>query len=66
MGAGIIFFGIFMHICRGLFYGSGIFPNLVLWLLGFLLYIFMMAEAFTVMYCHEVKWVIEQQLLYLI
>lgn len=30
MGAGIIFFGIFLHICRGLFYGSGIFPNMLL------------------------------------
>jgi len=47
VGAGLIFGGIFMHLYRGLVCGSGTFPNFILWLLGFILYFLMMAEAFT-------------------
>jgi ubiquinol-cytochrome c reductase cytochrome b/c1 subunit len=45
-GASMFFFAVYMHIFRGLYYGSYKAPREVLWLLGVIIYLLMMATAF--------------------
>jgi quinol-cytochrome oxidoreductase complex cytochrome b subunit len=45
-GASMFFLAVYMHIFRGLYYGSYKAPREVLWILGVLIYILMMATAF--------------------
>ncbi len=46
VGASMFFFAVYMHIFRGLYYGSYKAPREVLWILGVLIYLVMMATAF--------------------
>ena len=45
-GASAFFFIIYMHMYRGLLYGSHKKPRELVWILGMLLYVLLMAEAF--------------------
>ncbi|MDE2501227.1 MAG: cytochrome b N-terminal domain-containing protein, partial [Alphaproteobacteria bacterium] len=45
-GASMFFFAVYIHMFRGLYYGSYKAPREVLWLLGVLIYVLMMATAF--------------------
>jgi ubiquinol-cytochrome c reductase cytochrome b/c1 subunit len=45
-GASMFFFAVYMHIFRGLYYGSYKAPREVLWILGVIIYLLMMATAF--------------------
>jgi ubiquinol-cytochrome c reductase cytochrome b subunit len=45
-GASMFFLAVYIHIFRGLYYGSYKAPREVLWILGVLIYILMMAAAF--------------------
>jgi ubiquinol-cytochrome c reductase cytochrome b subunit len=45
-GASMFFLAVYMHIARGLYYGSYKAPREVLWLLGCVIYLLMMATAF--------------------
>ena len=46
VGASMIFVALYIHMFRGLMYGSHRSPRELIWLLGMLLYVAMMAEAF--------------------
>ena len=46
VGASMFFFAVYVHIFRGLFYGSYKAPREVLWMLGVIIFILMMATAF--------------------
>jgi ubiquinol-cytochrome c reductase cytochrome b subunit len=46
VGASMIFIALYLHMFRGLMYGSHRSPRELIWLLGMLLYVAMMAEAF--------------------
>ena len=46
VGASMFFFAVYVHIFRGLFYGSYKAPREVLWMLGVLIFLLMMATAF--------------------
>jgi len=46
VGASMFFFAVYIHIFRGLYYGSYKAPREVLWILGVIIYILMMATAF--------------------
>jgi len=46
VGASMFFLAVYIHIFRGLYYGSYKAPREVLWLLGVLIYLVMMATAF--------------------
>ena len=46
VGASFFFIAVYMHIARGLYYGSYKAPREVLWILGVLIYFLMMATAF--------------------
>ena len=46
-GASIFFIVVYLHMFRGLLYGSYKNPRELLWLVGMLLYLLLMAEAFT-------------------
>ena len=46
VGASMIFIALYIHMFRGLMYGSHKSPRELIWLLGMLLYVAMMAEAF--------------------
>jgi len=46
VGASMFFFAVYMHIARGLYYGSYKAPREVLWMLGVIILILMMATAF--------------------
>ena len=46
VGASMIFIALYIHMFRGLMYGSHKSPRELVWLLGMLLYVAMMAEAF--------------------
>ena len=46
VGASFFFIAVYMHIFRGLYYGSYKEPREVLWMLGVLIYLLMMATAF--------------------
>ena len=46
VGASMIFIALYIHMFRGLMYGSHRSPRELIWLLGMLLYVAMMAEAF--------------------
>jgi ubiquinol-cytochrome c reductase cytochrome b/c1 subunit len=46
VGASMFFVAVYMHIFRGLYYGSYKAPREVLWILGVLIYLAMMATAF--------------------
>jgi len=45
-GASMFFFAVYMHIFRGIYYGSYKAPREVLWILGVIIYLLMMATAF--------------------
>src|SRR5579871_4806290 len=45
-GASMFFLGLYIHIFRGMYYGSYKAPREVLWLLGFIIYLLSMATAF--------------------
>jgi ubiquinol-cytochrome c reductase cytochrome b subunit len=44
-GASMFFLAVYIHICRGLYYGSYKAPREVLWILGCVIYLLMMATA---------------------
>ena len=46
VGGSMFFFAVYVHIFRGLYYGSYKAPREVLWILGVLIYLVMMATAF--------------------
>ena len=45
-GASMFFFAVYVHIFRGIYYGSYKAPREVLWLLGIVIYLLMMATGF--------------------
>lgn len=45
-GASLFFFAVYLHIFRGLYYGSYKEPREVTWIIGILIYVAMMATAF--------------------
>jgi ubiquinol-cytochrome c reductase cytochrome b subunit len=45
-GASLFFFAVYLHIFRGLYYGSYKAPREVTWIVGMLIYVLMMATAF--------------------
>src|SRR5664279_5283640 len=45
-GASLFFFAVYIHILRGMYYGSYKAPREVLWILGIIIYVLMMATAF--------------------
>ena len=45
-GASLFFFAVYIHIFRGLYYGSYKAPREVLWILGVIIFLLMMATAF--------------------
>lgn len=45
-GASLFFFAVYMHIFRGLYYGSYKAPREVTWIIGMLIYLLMMGTAF--------------------
>jgi quinol-cytochrome oxidoreductase complex cytochrome b subunit len=45
-GASMFFFAVYIHMFRGLYYGSYKEPREIIWILGVLIYILMMATAF--------------------
>jgi len=45
-GASFFFLAVYMHISRGLYYGSYKAPREILWILGVIIYLLMMATAF--------------------
>jgi ubiquinol-cytochrome c reductase cytochrome b/c1 subunit len=46
VGASMFFLAVYLHIARGLYYGSYKAPREVLWVLGVIIYLLMMATAF--------------------
>ena len=46
VGASMFFFAVYVHIFRGLFYGSYKAPREVLWMLGVIIFVLMIATAF--------------------
>lgn len=46
VGASMFFLAVYVHIFRGLYYGSYKAPREILWILGVILYLLMMATAF--------------------
>jgi ubiquinol-cytochrome c reductase cytochrome b subunit len=46
VGASMFFFAVYMHIFRGLYFGSYKAPREILWMLGVIIFILMMATAF--------------------
>jgi ubiquinol-cytochrome c reductase cytochrome b subunit len=45
-GASLMFLAVYIHIFRGLYYGSYKAPREILWILGVIIYVLMMATAF--------------------
>ncbi|MCY4460451.1 MAG: cytochrome b N-terminal domain-containing protein [Albidovulum sp.] len=45
-GASLFFFAVYLHIFRGLYYGSYKSPREITWIIGMLIYLLMMATAF--------------------
>ncbi|WP_204314920.1 cytochrome b N-terminal domain-containing protein, partial [Klebsiella pneumoniae] len=45
-GASMFFFAVYIHMFRGLYYGSYKEPREVLWILGVIIYLLMMATGF--------------------
>jgi ubiquinol-cytochrome c reductase cytochrome b/c1 subunit len=45
-GASVFFFAVYIHMLRGMYYGSYKAPREVLWILGVIIYLLMMATAF--------------------
>ena len=45
-GASMFFFAVYIHIARGMYYGSYKAPREVLWILGVIIFLLMMATAF--------------------
>ena len=45
-GASFFFIAVYIHICRGMYYGSYKKPRELLWILGVLIFLLMMATAF--------------------
>src|ERR1700733_12649197 len=45
-GASMFFLAVYIHMCRGLYYGSYKAPRELIWIIGVLIYLLMMATAF--------------------
>ena len=45
-GAGLFFIFVYLHISRNLYYGSYVKPRILLWNMGIIIYVLMMATAF--------------------
>lgn len=45
-GASFFFFCVYLHMCRGLYYGSFLYPRQYLWISGSIIWILMIATAF--------------------
>ena len=54
-GASLFFLAIYIHIFRGLYYGSYISPRDKLWASGVIILLIMIGTAFMVMFYHGVK-----------
>jgi quinol-cytochrome oxidoreductase complex cytochrome b subunit len=54
-GASLFFIWVYMHIGRGLYYGSYKSPRALLWIIGLIIYFVMMATAF-LGYKYSLKW----------
>ena len=50
-GASMFFLAVYIHIFRGLYYGSYKAPREILWMIGVLILLVMMATAFSAMCC---------------
>jgi len=57
--ASFFFIFVYAHIARGLYYSSYKSPRILVWSIGVIILILMMAIAFLVMYYLMVKWVYE-------
>src|SRR5207302_188159 len=49
-GASMFFFAVYVHMFRGLYYGSYKEPREILWILGVIIYLLMMATGFVVLH----------------
>ena len=54
-GASMFFLAVYIHIFRGLFYGSYKAPRELIWIIGVIIYILMMATAFMGYVCRGDK-----------
>ena len=52
VGASMFFLVVYLHMFRGLMYGSYRNPRELIWILGMVIYVALMAEAFSATYCH--------------
>jgi quinol-cytochrome oxidoreductase complex cytochrome b subunit len=55
-GSSMFFLCVYIHIARGLYYGSYVFPRHLTWISGVIVFVLMMATAF-LGYFHSPKWV---------
>ena len=55
-GASLFFFAVYIHIFRGLYYGSYKAPREVTWIVGMLIYLMMMGTAFMVLLPESMQW----------
>ena len=53
VGASMFFLAVYLHMARGLYYGSYKAPREVLWILGVIIYLLMMATGFL---CYTLPW----------
>ena len=51
----MFFLAVYIHIFRGLYYGSYKAPREVLWIIGVLIFLVMMATAFSAMCCRGAR-----------
>jgi len=54
-GASMFFLAVYIHMFRGLYYGSYKEPREVLWILGVIIYLLMMATASWATCCHGAR-----------
>ena len=55
VGASMFFFAVYVHMFRGLYYGSYKEPREVLWILGVIIYLLMMATGFMATCCRGAR-----------
>ena len=58
-GAGMFFIVVYIHMARGLYYGSYRTPRVMLWSVGVIIFLIMMATAF-IGYENSLKWLSEE------
>jgi len=58
-GASFFFLSVYLHMFRGLYYGSFLYPRQLLWKTGVILFLLMIITAFLGYYYLEDKWVFE-------